>query len=63
MKFHCYNPPKALPCAEPRRLSFSALKSQAVGDWKNQKSSKHAYGYRVANMGVYISRIWGEETP
>ena len=30
----------------------------AVGDWKNQK--------KVVNMrtwGVYISRIWGEETP
>ena len=24
-----------------------------------KKSSKHGY----ANMGVYISRIWGEETP
>ena len=30
-----------------------------------KKSSKHAYrvAYSVANMGVYISRIWGEETP
>ena len=31
----------------------------AVDDWKNQKNSKHGY----ANMGVYISRIWEEETP
>ena len=50
-----------------RTASFDVLSVKihagvsAVGDWKNQKSSKRAY--RVANMGVYISRIWGEETP
>jgi len=45
-----------------RTASFDVLSVKihagvsAVGDWKNQKSGKHAY--RVANMGVYISRIW-----
>ena len=47
MKFHFCNPQKALPCAEPRRY-FDALSVKihagvsAVGEWKNQKSSKHA---------------------
>jgi len=50
-----------------RTASFDVLSVKihaevsAVGDWKNQKSSKHAYSV-VANMGVYISRIWGDET-
>ena len=49
-----------------RTASFDVLSVKihagvsAVGDWKNQK--------KVVNMGmrtwgVYISRIWGEETP
>jgi len=49
-----------------RTASFDVLSVKihagvsAVGDWKNQK--KVVKG-RVANIGVYISRIWGEETP
>jgi len=34
----------------------------AVGDWKNQNKNKKS----VVNMGtrmMYISRMWGEETP
>jgi len=40
MKFHFYNPQKALPYAEPRRLILSVKINagvSAVGDWKNQK--------------------------
>jgi len=43
-------------CVLHRTASFYVLSVKihasvsAVGDWKNQKSSKHAY--RVANMGV-----------
>ena len=49
-----------------RTASFDVLSVKihagvsAVGDWKNQE--KVVKG-SVANIGVYISRIWGEETP
>ena len=49
-----------------RTASFDVLSVKihagvsAVGDWKNQK--KVVKG-SVANIGVCISRIWGEETP
>ena len=47
MKFHFYNPQKALLCAEPRRFDILSIKINAgvspVGNWKNQK--------KVVNIG------------
>ena len=50
-----------------RTASFDVLSVKihagvlAVGDWKNQKSSKHAY--RVANMGGVYFAYMGRRNP
>ena len=45
-----------------QHFPLTLLVVSAVGKWKNQKKVVNMRQRSVANICVYISAIWGEET-